>query len=696
MRLLNCLCAVAVVGLIPSLASAADSPADLARKAQVILKENCYMCHGEGGAAEGGVNYILDVPRLLSRGKLVAKNSAKSKLYSQVKTGNMPKDGEPLGKADVETLKQWIDAGVPDFNPAAPKRTFISTSKMFEYMLADIESIDSRKRPLIRYFTLTHLYNAGLSDDELTTYRNALTKLINSLSWAPDITIPKAIDPVQTIFRLNIGDVEWSADTWDRILAENPYRVTYKTVAATGCYRHSGTNQPFVRGDWFVARASIPPLYHDILDLPNTDLELEKKLQVDVSRNLQTDRAVRAGFNGSGVSTNNRLIERHRSNLTRGAYWKSYDFGGNDGKKNLFAHPAGKDGRDTFAVDGGELIFSLPNGLQGYMLVGPNGERIDKGPLNVVSDPKRPDKAVVNGLSCMSCHAKGMIEKDDQVRAAVLDNPNGYSPEVLATVRALYPPADEFAKLVAQDKARFAQAVAATGGTLGETEPIVTLALRFEELVDLPLAAAEAGVSPDEFVKGLGRSPELASIFGALKVKVPAGTVQREVYLANFPLIVRDLKLGTYIETGIQRPRPAPQPVASAAGASVPKSKVNVDETEPDADNGELSGRWSSAKTGSIFLIIDRGEAIQISMLKSDTIGSLTASATRTGGQIKVKNWRVAFKENPKKFINGNGYKLTVVDENTLKIDGEHVTIRNGKLTRQREEFLWTREKEGQ
>ena len=144
----------------------AQDAAKLAKRAQAILKEHCYSCHGEAGAAEGGVNYVLEVPRLISRGKLVAGNAVKSKLYTQVKTGNMPKDAEPLGKADIETLRQWIDAGAPDFNPPAAQREFISPAKMFEFIKADLEAIDSRQRPLIRYFTLTHLYNAGLSDDE--------------------------------------------------------------------------------------------------------------------------------------------------------------------------------------------------------------------------------------------------------------------------------------------------------------------------------------------------------------------------------------------------------------------------------------------------------------------------------------------------------------------------------------------------
>ena len=86
---------------------------ELAQKAQAILKDRCYSCHGEGGAAEGGVNYVLDVPRLISRRAVIAKDAAKSKLYTQVKTGNMPKESEPLSKAEIETLKAAAAADKP-------------------------------------------------------------------------------------------------------------------------------------------------------------------------------------------------------------------------------------------------------------------------------------------------------------------------------------------------------------------------------------------------------------------------------------------------------------------------------------------------------------------------------------------------------------------------------------------------------
>src|SRR5262249_28963206 len=138
---------------------------------------------------------------------------------------------------------------------------------------------------------------------------------------------------------------------------------------------------------------------------------------------------VRAGFNGSGVANNNRLIERHEASY--GAYWKSYDFAPLDGPdrdfRDLFQHPLGPaPAPNAFRHAGGEIIFNLPNGLQGYMLVDADGKRIDKAPTNVVKDVKQRDGAVVTGVSCMSCHVKGMIAKDDQIRPSVEKNPRAF------------------------------------------------------------------------------------------------------------------------------------------------------------------------------------------------------------------------------------------------------------------------------
>jgi DNA-binding beta-propeller fold protein YncE len=505
----------------------------LAKRALALLEERCFSCHGQEGAAEGGLNFILNPPRLAARNIVVPGNALKSKLYRKVKSGDMPKDDDPLTPQEVELLRKWIDSDGSGFKPLPSKRQFISPANVMEFIQADLKKIDPDDQPYQRYFTITHLYNAGISDSELETYRRGLSKLINSLSWGKKIVRPAAIDPARTILRIDINDFLWTEETWDRILEENPYGVTYDTPTATYCYMTTGTEEPFVRADWFVAEASVPPLYHDILEMPTTDRELEKLLRVDFDRNLLTGRADRAGFTNSGVSQSNRLIERHPS--IHGAYWKSYDFSANTGVQNLFARPLGPIGPKAFKHAGGEIIFNLPNGLQAYLLVDGKGNRIEKGPIEIVRDPKRPDSAVVNGLSCMSCHTRGMIFKNDQVRLAVLGN-IAFPEAVRNDVKRLYPPKEDFRRLQEEDAKRFAEAVTETGGTVGTTEPILTLALRFEEELDLPLAAAEAGLPPADFLFRLKKLPRLAQRLAPLMS--PGGTVKRDVYVVNFRSIV--------------------------------------------------------------------------------------------------------------------------------------------------------------
>src|SRR6516162_4308027 len=208
---------------------------------------------------------------------------------------------------------------------------------------------------------------------------------------------------------------------------------------------------PCVRLDWFVATASRAPLYYDLLQVPSNAAELERQLRVDVNADVQQERVARAGFNGSGISRNNRVLERHDAQT--GAYWRTYDFNAVPqnlldrdillpDRRNLFAYPLGPGSTDnTFQHAGGEIIFSLPNGLQGYLLVNADNQRLDKGPTEIVSDLKRPDRAVEAGVSCMNCHARGILPKDDQIRDHLAKNPRAFSRADADKVRALYAPA---------------------------------------------------------------------------------------------------------------------------------------------------------------------------------------------------------------------------------------------------------------
>jgi Tfp pilus assembly protein PilF len=442
---------------------------------------------------------------------------------------------------ELTLLKKWIETGAPLADEVVP-RAFLSSADMLKALQADLEKAKPRDRPFLRYFTLTHLHNAGLSAEEMQSYRHGLSKLVNSLSWGKRIVTPQAIDLERTILRIDLRDYQWNEKIWEAIVARNPYGVLYATATAKAVSEAAKCSLPYVRADWFVAMGSRPPLYHDILQLPKSENELEKMLRVDTLENIRQERAARAGFNSSGVSRNNRLIERHESGAT--IYWKSYDFGGNTGRQNLFAQPLGPgDQNDSFVHDGGEIIFSLPNGLQAYFLADGKGQRIDKGPTAIVSDPRRPDRAVENGLSCISCHVRGIIEKNDQIRAHVLKNKDAFSDGTLETLLALYPPIDKMTSLMRADAKRFQEAVAQTGAPLSATEPIAALALRFEAELDLPLVAAESGVVPADLLKALEQYAYLAKQLGPLRVE--GGTVQRQVFIDSFQELAEALKQGT-------------------------------------------------------------------------------------------------------------------------------------------------------
>ena len=169
--------------------------------------------------------------------------------------------------------------------------------------------------------------------------RSALARLVNSLSWHPRLTRPTPIDPGRLVYRIDLRHYRWTASLWDRLAAAYPYRLGAATPEARAVAAATGAETPCLRADWFAAAASRPPLYYDLLQLPGTDRGLERLLQVDGPEDVREETVVRAGFNDSGVSRNNRLLERHDAGY--GAYWRSYDFSDNLDRQNLFEHPLG-------------------------------------------------------------------------------------------------------------------------------------------------------------------------------------------------------------------------------------------------------------------------------------------------------------------------------------------------------------------
>src|SRR5262249_22576740 len=256
-----------------------------------------YRCHGQDGSVEGSMNYVTDLAKLVARKKVVPNDLKGSRLFRRVDEGTMPPpDENPRpSAAEIAVLKKWIEAGAPAGEVAV--RNSIAQSAVYGAVLADLEPMDRRARRFQRYFTLTHLYNAGLSDEELQTYRNALAKLVNSLSWGSKIVNPVAVDANRTVLRIDLRWYVWDATIWNRILQEYPYGVLEDTTAARAASVGTLTKVPVIRADWFVATASRAPLYYDVLQLPASLTEVEKLLRVDAIADIQQERVSRLAFN---------------------------------------------------------------------------------------------------------------------------------------------------------------------------------------------------------------------------------------------------------------------------------------------------------------------------------------------------------------------------------------------------------------
>jgi hypothetical protein len=90
------------------------------RDIRPILKAHCFHCHGEGETLKGGVDLrlrrlllkVTDTGPVMSPGK-----PHESLLLGLVTSGDMPKGEKKLAPREIETLRNWIEAGAPTARP---------------------------------------------------------------------------------------------------------------------------------------------------------------------------------------------------------------------------------------------------------------------------------------------------------------------------------------------------------------------------------------------------------------------------------------------------------------------------------------------------------------------------------------------------------------------------------------------------
>ncbi len=558
---------------------------DLVPRVLGVLESHCAKCHGPGSGGQGGIGYILDLNELIATGKVVPGDPENSRIYARMvnESSPMPPLTEEVRPQEIDQkiISAWISdcAGKQD----CAEQEFIPRDTMLGWINADLGSgnVSLANIPFTRYFSFVHLHNAGWCDSEIDIFREALSKLVNSLSLETLIVEPVPIDEGRLVYRIDISDYGWSRDqrqnvalsepsfyfkndpvgkpfddVWEMIADQNPYTIEYLGELSRNIKDTTETNFPVMQGDAFIDVASRSPLYYDILDIPERSAQLRPtdpscnptqcladRLNVDILKNIEDELAndkglvARAGFKESDVSDFNRVIERHRlPDANNRVFWISYDFASESGKANISVNPL------DFDFDGGEIIFNLPNGLQAYMLTDAAGTRLNEGPVEIVQDKSQKDFLVRNGVSCMGCHSVGMIKVQDDVRHD-LDSgqtETQFDDDQKDDIRRLYPRRTDFDKLLETDIITFNEAQRAAGVTVGgEKEQIITTFLSFDEDVSLRRVGAEFGLREEDMAKNVGKlSPDLTEL------SKTGGTVKRKDFTFNFAASVCELNIG--------------------------------------------------------------------------------------------------------------------------------------------------------
>lgn len=570
-----------VTVLIPVADAQAESAdADHAAAVKQIFRTRCLECHGDT-RREADI-HILQRDSYVGEGLPVTPGDLdESYLFDLLVTADedyrMPESPRPpLSEQEIETVRQWIAEGAPEF----PADVVITTSDedapqafgqeyVLEQILAYLQDVPRERRKSLRFFSSNHLLTAGATREEMRLNRQALTKALNHLSWEPTLVQPKVVDAgVESIFAVDIRQLGWhdtpfdavhaanqhvadDFDIFDMILLDYPYGVAFEGSESFDrlqeiYLRPAGLVRPvpYIRIDWLVSVATMPPLYEDILQLPRELADLERLLGVDGDGNIASQRARRAGMTLSGVSQNNRVVERHPARY--GYYWKSYDFETSSGLQNMFVDPM------DFHYAGGEMIWSLPNGMQGYLVTDNRGTRLLEAPTSIVTDKFAEDKTVRNGLSCIRCHDRGMKRFHDNIRNAFAALPSG---RTRREVLELYPEQDEMDELLDNDQDAFLHAVQRSLGETQQQEPLTPVARTFHDApLTLRQAAAELGEQDAQRLTAAFRLPEFTRL--GLSGLSSGEVIRRDSWEDYYSQVIRQLGTGVPVPAvdGVTRP----------------------------------------------------------------------------------------------------------------------------------------------
>jgi hypothetical protein len=341
-------------------------------------------------------------------------------------------------------------------------------------------------------------------------------------------------------------DPSFAKLVWSRVLAGNVEGATDSGVLPPYV---DGFKDQYVEASQLVYTLTRPDVYNSIMAIPWYAQDLEKELGVDISQGVKSYEYM---LTKQAITVDARLYWRARTK-SGGFYWKTWDVftgqlpnnirdideayaegairfpfwanpipkfiagtgGGVTPETFSFVatlaqpfgtEPEGCDGQPNFGGDqflncryftgtsglqqsAEEVIWNLPNGLQGYSLWGGFNQRRVDAFVNIVRDPRivrdasdvaltsqtdfaTPDRRLNTGSSCIGCHADGMNRGNNDLRdwldSGGLLLPTGAhgvdkwinDANVVAQVKELYPPSSVMRPRMEDDRRIYMEATA--------------------------------------------------------------------------------------------------------------------------------------------------------------------------------------------------------------------------------------------
>jgi hypothetical protein len=235
---------------------------------------------------------------------------------------------------------------------------------------------------------------------------------------------------------------------------------------------------------------------------------IRDRLGVDVQDDLESGDAIRAGTTRSQISRQDRLLERHELGVRRGAFWQSFDLEPGAAGQSIFNNPF------DFEPGGTEAIFTLPNGMLGFIIAAADDAIVTES--NLLLDTFQDDFVARTSVSCSNCHAQGFNAAVDEVGPFVQANRLSFQRDDVEGVAENYPSAAEFARIIEADSLEFLVALRRASLPVTGADPVARTYVRFNLDVDLAAAAGDLGVTPDELRRNLNLLDPALGILNAL------------------------------------------------------------------------------------------------------------------------------------------------------------------------------------